>query len=87
MEPIRNSSGTLVDLLDRLLDKGVVIYADVVVSLAGIPLIGISLRAALAGMDTMTKYGLMVDWDEKLRDQYQKEDYSSLKCASSDVLR
>jgi hypothetical protein len=44
-----------------------VIYADVIVSVAGIPLIGVNLRAALAGMETMLKYGVLVDWDEKSR--------------------
>ena len=67
MEPVRNTQATLVDLLDRILDKGVVIYADVIVSVAGIPLIGVNLRAALAGMETMLKYGMMVDWDGKSR--------------------
>lgn len=67
MEPVRNTNATLVDLLDRILDKGVVIYADVIVSVAGIPLIGVNLRAALAGMETMLKYGVMVEWDEKSR--------------------
>ncbi|MDP3023953.1 MAG: gas vesicle protein [candidate division Zixibacteria bacterium] len=67
MEPVRNTNATLVDLLDRILDKGLVIYADVIVSVAGIPLIGVNLRAALAGMETMLKYGVMMDWDEKSR--------------------
>jgi hypothetical protein len=44
-----------------------VIYADVIISVAGIPLIGVNLRAALAGMETMLKYGVMVEWDEKSR--------------------
>jgi hypothetical protein len=67
VEPVRDTNGTLVDLLDRILDKGLVIYADVIVSVAGVPLIGVNLRAALAGMETMLKYGVMVDWDEKSR--------------------
>ncbi|MEW6456335.1 MAG: gas vesicle protein [Acidobacteriota bacterium] len=67
MEPIRNSRATLVDLLDRILEKGLVINADIIISVAGIPLIGISLRAALAGMETMLKYGVMQAWDEKSR--------------------
>ena len=67
MEPVRDTNATLVDLLDRVLDKGLVIYADVIISLAGIPLIGVNLRAALAGMETMLKYGVLVDWDEKSR--------------------
>lgn len=67
MEPQRHSNATLVDLLDRVLDKGLVIHADVIVSVAGIPLIGVNLRAALAGMETMLKYGIMQAWDERIR--------------------
>ena len=69
MEPIRDKHYTLVDLLDRVLDKGVVLYADIIVSVAGIPLIGVNLRAALAGMETMINYGVMQEWDEKVRAQ------------------
>ena len=67
MEPTRNSPATLVDLLDRVLDKGLVINADLIISLAGVPLIGVNLRAALAGMETMLNYGVMEDWDERTR--------------------
>lgn len=67
MEPQRNTNATIVDLLDRVLDKGLVIHADVIVSVAGIPLIGVNLRAALAGMETMLKYGIMQSWDERTR--------------------
>jgi hypothetical protein len=49
----------LVDLLDRVLDKGLVLDADLIISLAGVPLIAVSLRAAIAGVETMAKYGMM----------------------------
>jgi len=58
---------TLVDLLDRVLDRGVVLQADVVITLAGVPLVGASLRLALAGMETMTRYGLLTEWDQRIR--------------------
>lgn len=67
MEPTRDSGVTLVDLLDRVLDKGLVINADLIISLSGIPLIGVKLQAAVAGMETMIRYGIMQDWDEKIR--------------------
>jgi len=67
MEPSRDTHATLVDLLDRILDKGLVINADIIISVAGIPLIGVNLKAALAGMETMLKYGVMQAWDEKSR--------------------
>jgi len=67
MEPTRDLHATLTDLLDRVLDKGVIINADVIITLSGIPLIAINLRAAIAGMETMLEYGLMTDWDEMTR--------------------
>lgn len=67
--PTRYKQATLVDLLDRALDKGLVIDADLLVSVAGIPLLGVNLRAALAGMETMLRYGLMRDWDERTREE------------------
>lgn len=63
------AEATLVDLLDRVLDKGLVVQADVVISVAGIPLVGLNLRAALAGMETMLSHGLLKDWDQSIRDQ------------------
>ena len=73
MEPRRDKNATLVDLLDKVLDKGLVINADIIISVAGIPLLGVNLRAALAGMETMLKYGLMKDWDELTREYAGRE--------------
>jgi hypothetical protein len=67
MKPTRDSQATLVDLLDRILDKGLIIDADIIFQVAGIPLIGIKLRAAIAGMETMLKYGIWNDWDQASR--------------------
>lgn len=58
LEPTRDRGATLVDLIDRVLDKGVVIDADITVSLAGVELLGIKIRAALASFETAAKYGL-----------------------------
>lgn len=66
---LKNEDSALVELLDRVLEKGLVIQADIVVTLAGIPLLAVNLRAALAGMDTMINYGMMKDLDEKIRTQ------------------
>ncbi|MCG2830925.1 MAG: gas vesicle protein [Desulfobacteraceae bacterium] len=78
MEPQRNTNATIVDLLDRVLDKGLIIHADIIVSVAGIPLIGVNLRAALAGMETMLKYGIMQSWDERTR-AWEREHRSKRK--------
>lgn len=73
MEPIRDKHATLVDLLDRVLDKGLIINADIIITVSDIPLLGINLRAALAGMETMLNYGIMKDWDETIRAQARME--------------
>jgi len=88
MEPTRDTHYTLVDLLDRVLDKGVVLYADIIVSVAGIPLIGVNLRAALAGMETMISYGVMQEWDQKVRAQWSEtRTESGLPLAAGEQLR
>jgi hypothetical protein len=65
LEPDRN--GALVDLVDRILVKGVILHADLVISVSGVPLIGVNLKAAIAGLTTMVDYGMMETWDEKIR--------------------
>ncbi|MFA5294434.1 MAG: gas vesicle protein [Methanoregulaceae archaeon] len=67
MEATRDSQATLVDLLDRVLEKGLVLHADVIISVSGIPLIGLKLSALLASVDTMIRYGLWVEWDSAIR--------------------
>lgn len=67
LEPTCYPSATLVDLLDRVLDKGLIIDADIIISVAGVPLIGLNLRAALAGMDTMVRHGFMRESDQRSR--------------------
>ena len=67
MNPNRDTHATLVDLLDRVLDKGLILNADLMICVAGIPLLGVKLNAALAGMETMLKYGIWQDWDEAQR--------------------
>src|SRR5438128_10238506 len=53
----RTSGGTsLIDVLDRVLDKGIVIDAWVRVSLVGIDLITVEARIVVASIDTYLKY-------------------------------
>ena len=48
----------LAAVIDRVLDKGLVINADITVSVAGTELLGIKIRAALASFETAAQYGL-----------------------------
>jgi hypothetical protein len=47
---------SLIDVLDRILDKGIVIDAWVRISLVGIDLITVEARVVVASIDTYLKY-------------------------------
>lgn len=51
-----NASSSLAEVIDRILDKGIVIDAWVRVSLVGIELLAIEARVVVAGVDTYLKY-------------------------------
>jgi hypothetical protein len=71
MKPERDYG--LVDILDRLLNKGVILNADLIITVAGVPLIGLSLKAALASIETMLDYGMLEAWDRETREWYKKQ--------------
>lgn len=48
---------SLLELLDRLLDKGIVIHGDVLISIADVDLIYLGLRLVIGSVDTI--------WDNK----------------------
>ncbi|MCX5933345.1 MAG: gas vesicle structural protein GvpA [Pseudanabaena sp. LacPavin_0818_WC45_MAG_42_6] len=51
-----NSSSSLAEVIDRILDKGIVIDAWVRVSLGGIELFSIEARVVIASVETYLKY-------------------------------
>jgi hypothetical protein len=60
MEKVPTVSGTanLVDILDRVLDKGLVIAGDVRVSLANVELLTIRIRLLICSVDKAEQIGL-----------------------------
>ena len=56
-----NNTG-IVELIDRALNKGVILNADLIVTVADVPLLAANLKLALASVETMIKYGIMDDW-------------------------
>jgi hypothetical protein len=56
-KPTRDQ-GDLAEMLETLLDKGVVINADIAVSVGDTELLGVKLRAAVASFETAAEYGL-----------------------------
>lgn len=51
-----SGGSSLIDVLDRILDKGIVIDAWVRISLVGIDLITVEARVVVASIDTYLKY-------------------------------
>ena len=60
IEPTYRRSSGLVDVLDRVLDKGLVIAGDIRVSLAEVELLTIRIRLLVCSIDKAEQIGL--DW-------------------------
>jgi hypothetical protein len=60
LQPGRSQSSGLVDVLDRVLDKGLVIAGDIKVSLAEVELLTIRVRLIVCSIDKAQQIGL--DW-------------------------
>jgi hypothetical protein len=58
--PIHPGSANLADILERVLDKGVVIAGDIGISLLDIELLTLKLRLLIASADTAQAMG--IDW-------------------------
>lgn len=56
----RQGSSSLADLLERVLDKGVVIAGDIVVDILDIELLTLKVRLLVASLDTAEQLG--IDW-------------------------
>src|ERR687890_681703 len=60
--PARSGDGTLADILERVLDKGIVIAGDIQINLLDIELLTIKLRLIVASVDKAKEMG--IDWWE-----------------------
>jgi gas vesicle structural protein len=56
--PEEGDDQSLIHLLDRLLDKGVIVSGDLRVSVAGVDLLFVGLKLLLASIDTADRYKL-----------------------------
>src|SRR5947209_18357127 len=61
--PLAPQRDSLVDLLDRVLDKGVVIAGDIAINLLDIELLTIKVRLLIASVDKAKEIG--IDWWER----------------------
>jgi len=55
-------AGNILELLDRILDKGVVIVGDIRISVADIELLKIQIRLLIASVDKAKELGIDFSW-------------------------
>ncbi|MCA1065581.1 gas vesicle structural protein GvpA [Rossellomorea sp. AcN35-11] len=65
-----NDSSSLAEVIDRILDKGIVIDAFARVSLVGIEILTVEARVVIASVDTWLRYAEAVGL---LRDEVEEE--------------
>lgn len=52
---LKTKDVTLLEILDRVLDKGVIVSGDIVISIADVDLIYIGLKVMLSSVETMER--------------------------------
>jgi len=77
--PIRTHSTGLVDVLDRVLDKGLVIAGDIKISLAEVELLTIRIRLLVCSLDKAQEIGL--DWWRHDRELSSGQERAALDAA------
>ncbi|MDP3027229.1 MAG: gas vesicle protein [Nanoarchaeota archaeon] len=87
MIPEKTESGNgLADAIDKILDKGLVINADIIVNVSGTELLGIKIRAALASFETAARYGLQFPSGTKETQALLEAEKNKEKCPQCDKL-
>ncbi|MGW5670397.1 gas vesicle protein GvpJ [Micromonospora sp. NPDC003776] len=61
LERVGSSGGSLADVVETVLDKGVVIDAQVVIAVVGIQILEINARIVIASVDTYLRFAEAVD--------------------------
>ncbi len=60
---------TIVDLVDRILDKGVVITGDITISIVGVDLLSLKINLVIASLETAKRYGIKLPWERWEKEQ------------------
>ena len=68
LEPSRRNL-SLFDLLDRIMDKGLVINGDITVSIGGVDLLSLKINLVIASIETAKRYGIELPWEKWERER------------------
>jgi hypothetical protein len=55
---------SLIDLLDRILDKGIVINGDITVNIGRVELLSLKINLVIASLETAKRYGIRLPWEK-----------------------
>ena len=58
---------SLIDLLDRILDKGVVINGDITVTIGKVELLSLKINLVIASLETAKRYGIRLPWEKEAK--------------------
>ncbi|MCP3032210.1 gas vesicle protein [Halobacillus sp. A1] len=73
-ETYQNKEIGLIDILDTVLDKGVAIKGDLIISIAGIDLVYLDLRVLISAVETLVQSNMDSDSLTSKRFDQEKED-------------
>jgi hypothetical protein len=71
--PEEKPAANVFELLDRILDKGLVIIGDIRISVADIELLKLQIRLLIASVDTAKKMGIDFSWAKAIEDPKSKD--------------
>jgi|SRR5581483_3950538 len=67
---------TLLDILDRILDKGIVINGDITLSFASVDLLSLKINLVIASLETAKRYGIELPWEKWEREKKEMAELS-----------
>jgi hypothetical protein len=59
----RSADFTLLDTIERILDKGLVINGDISIDIAGSELLSLRINLVIASLETAKRYGIQLPWE------------------------
>jgi hypothetical protein len=74
---------TIVDLVDRILDKGVVLTGDITISIVGVDLLSLKINLVIASLETAKRYGVKLPWEKWEQAQSKKISVKKVPLKSS----
>jgi Gas vesicle protein len=66
----------IIEFLDRILDKGIVINGDITVLVAGTEILSLRINLVIASIETAKRYGIELPW-EKWQSKQEIEKYNN----------